>query len=439
MNTATLPRAGFSASSLAMTAPGTSGRWLARVLVGTLVAIVAALWWTPWVQTVGGTGRVAAYAPIERQQSIDAPVDGRVVRWFVREGSRVAEGDPIVDISDNDPLVLDRLESERVAVKGRIEAIKTRVTSIESRISSLEFSRTSAIDAAESRKRMAAERVTQADKGEDAAKAGEVTAGKQRDRVRKLVEEGLASMRTLELAELDHDRAVLEVDRAKAAKRASQSDELAMKSDLVKVKNDQTALIDDAKASLGSAKAELAGAQAELARIEGRLARQAQQKVLAPRAGVIHRIMAGQGGVQVKSGESLAILVPDTEDRAVELWIDGNDVPLVSVGRPVRVTFEGWPSVQFSGWPSVAVGTFGGMVAVVDPADDGSGRFRLLVVPDGVEPWPPSSELRQGARVQAWVLLEQVRLGWELWRQFNGFPPTVPHADAAKGTAKEKK
>ena len=36
--------------------------------------------------------------------------------------------------------------------------------------------------------------------------------------------------------------------------------------------------------------------------------------------------------------------------------------------------------MQFAGWPSVAVGTFGGRVAFVDPADDGGGDFRVLVV-----------------------------------------------------------
>jgi hypothetical protein len=39
-------------------------------------------------------------------------------------------------------------------------------------------------------------------------------------------------------------------------------------------------------------------------------------------------------------------------------------------------------------------------------------------------------------RANGWVLLDSVRLGYELWRRFNGFPPTVqpgPASGAAKG------
>ena len=36
--------------------------------------------------------------------------------------------------------------------------------------------------------------------------------------------------------------------------------------------------------------------------------------------------------------------------------------------------------------------------------------------------------LRQGVRTNGWVLLGQVPLGYELWRQINGFPP-LPSVD----------
>jgi hypothetical protein len=97
-----------------------------------------------------------------------------------------------------------------------------------------------------------------------------------------------------------------------------------------------------------------------------------------------------------------------------------------------RLNFAGWPAIQFVGWPSVAVGTFAGRVRVMDAVDDGKNRFRIIVVPDEEairsgtdEPWPRLDQLRPGAEVNGWVLLDVVSIGFELWRQFNAFPPTI--------------
>lgn len=167
-----------------------------------------------------------------------------------------------------------------------------------------------------------------------------------------------------------------------------------------------------------------ANIQAEISRIQVRLARQDSQFIISPIDGMILRRMTGEAGAYVKVGDILAELVPQTQSRSVELWVDGNDIPLIHIGEHARLQFEGWPAIQFSGWPSVAVGTFGGTVRVVDTADNGKGQFRVLVTPDRDDEWPEPRYLRQGVRVHGWILLSQVPLWYELWRQLNGFPPS---------------
>ena len=122
------------------------------------------------------------------------------------------------------------------------------------------------------------------------------------------------------------------------------------------------------------------------------------------------------------------MLVPEVADRVAEIFVEGNDAPLINKGDPVRLQFEGWPAVQFVGWPSVAVGTFGGKVLLVDSTSNEMGKFRVLVEPHvggGDEPWPSTTYLRQGVRAKGFVLLRQVALGYEVWRRLNGFPPVV--------------
>jgi multidrug efflux pump subunit AcrA (membrane-fusion protein) len=172
----------------------------------------------------------------------------------------------------------------------------------------------------------------------------------------------------------------------------------------------------------------VAEAAAEIARIDVNLSRQSVQIVRAPRNGIILRVFAGDAATFVSAGDVVATFVPDNADRAVELFIDGRDVALVRPGAKVRLNFEGWPVVQFSGWPSVAVGTFGGIVAAVDPSADRSGRFRILVTEDPADPtpWPDQRFVRFGSNARGWVLLEQVPVGYEIWRRLNNFPAELP-------------
>jgi multidrug resistance efflux pump len=413
-------------ASLAMVRSPQAARKLAWVFASLFVAFVIGLFLLPWQQTSTGSGRVVAYAPLERQQVIDAPIEGRPVRFFVREGSHVHAGEPLVEISDNDPEILQRLRQERDAVVARIEAARSRVSSLDERIEQLTRSRDNALSAAERRVQMARDRVRAAVQSVEASEAALRVARLNIERQRTLAEQGIASQRTRELAELDFARAETELARSRAVLDAARAEEQAVAADLVRVGTDGFAAIADARASRAAAQAEVASSSAELARLDVRLARQATQRVVAPRDGTVLRVMAGTGAEMLKAGDPLLVFVPDTDARAVELWIDGNDVPLLREGRHVRLQFEGWPAIQFSGWPSVAVGTFGGHVAVIDAVDDGRGKFRVLVVPDSQEPWPPGRYLRQGVRAHGWILLNRVSLAYELWRQFNGFPPAIP-------------
>jgi len=412
-------------------------RTLSRLLVALVVWLLVVLAVTPWQQSADGEGKVIAFTPLERQQVIEAPIDGRVVQWHVREGSRVKAGEALVDIADNDPELMNRLRGERDTVKLSVALAKERVATLEGRIAMLEDMRRSAVAAAAARVRVASQRVKASEQALEASRAASGTSKLNVERQRGLVKEGLVSNRAVELAELEFTRAGTDVERASAAMLGARSEESAAQSERLRVESEREAAVEEARAALASAQSDIARATGELYRVEVRLSRQEAQSVVANRDGVVQRLLTVDGNQMVKSGDKLLILVPDTRDRAVEVWVSGNDAPLVSPGRRVRLQFEGWPALQFSGWPSVAVGTFGARVAFVDPSDDGKGKFRVVIVPDEGEPWPDARYLRQGVRAHAWVLLDQVRLGYELWRQFNGFPPTV--AQPVDGDEKAKK
>jgi hypothetical protein len=61
---------------------------------------------------------------------------------------------------------------------------------------------------------------------------------------------------------------------------------------------------------------------------------------------------------------------------------------------------------------------------VIDYVDSKEGKYRILVTPDeSQEEWP--SRVRQGSGVRGWVMLDDVPVWFEVWRQLNGFPPSL--------------
>ena len=105
--------------------PPRVGVAVGRIMLLTFIAVAAFMVFVPWVQTASGTGSITALNPNDRLQEINALVSGRIQEWYVRDGSRVKVGDPIVRIVDNDPQLLQRLQAEREQVLAKLTASET--------------------------------------------------------------------------------------------------------------------------------------------------------------------------------------------------------------------------------------------------------------------------------------------------------------------------
>ncbi|MFN8578669.1 MAG: HlyD family efflux transporter periplasmic adaptor subunit [Candidatus Sericytochromatia bacterium] len=407
-------------------------KMLSFVLFSFFLAFVLIVIYMSWLQTLPGIGRVIAYAPLERQQNIEAPIEGRIMKWYVQEGTKVKKGDKIAEISDNDPEYFNRLKEQRNFLNDSVKAAKDRGESFRVLVSTLEESRRNAILAADLRVKMASERAIATDNQLIAAEAAYKTALLNYERQKALFEKGLTSKRNLELAELEYKRSIAEIDRTKATLNAARKEINALTADKDKIDRDGNASIANAKASLASALSEMARATADINRLDTTMARQSNQVIKSARNGTILRLIANQGNELVRGGEAIAVLVPDTNKRAVELFVSGNDIPLVTKSEEVRLQFEGWPALQFNGWPSVAIGTFSGKVALIDSTDNGKGKFRVVVTPNSDKDWPDIKYLRQGVRANGWIIVNQVPLWYELWRQYNGFQPVVNDEEEKK-------
>ena len=416
--------------SLQLARSSRQARRIAVVLLILLLNTIGLMMFAPWQQTITGEGYVVAYAPSERQQTLEATIKGRIVRWNpdLVENSRVAKGDFIAEIRDIDDLYADRLRGPLENTSAILESSKKIVEATEGQLNAYRRVQTEVEAAQNAYVQSAMQKVAAAEQKLAIAEAAIPQLKAAFDRAKELQAAGNIALEKLQ----EIERKLLESQGKVKEESANLS---AARAELMGKQSDREAYIHKAAAdvsyyegALDKTKAEVSKADKELHDMENKVARQnTQLMITAPFDGYVVHISSNGGSQLVKEGDPICTLVPYTEDRAVQIWLDGNDAPLVEAGRHVRLQFEGWPAIQFAGWPSVAVGTFGGTVVSVDMVDNGKGKFRCQILPDSTETvkWPEERFLRQGVRANGWVLLEQVPLWFEVWRKLNGFPPTV--------------
>ena len=415
-------------------------RWVARLLLLVFLLLPVALAFVTWQQTLRGRGQIVAFAPTERKQVVTALVGGQVRKWHVVEGSKVKTGDAIADIDDNDAELSGRLDAQRKFLFSRRAAATDEVGEQARAVEAQEKALAAAVGAAKANRDAAALLI---DVAKQARQNNEFALTFERRRFEmfeKLFKDkqfgGLESELSRDEAKMRSDRAATDVKRAEAEVRRAEAALLTGESLVLQAEATGLSSVATTRRDLRRAEQNVFAVERELQEIETRIERFKARFVKAPCDGVVFRISSdGQAGQFVKEGDELAVIVPDATDRVVELLIDGVDAPLIAAhmeqtgrGPHVRLQFEGWPAVQFAGWPSVATGTFGGRVRQIDPTDDGHGRFRILVEPEEMfdgDRWPEGMYLRQGNQAVGWVFLNRVTLGYELWRQINGFPPVV--------------
>lgn len=410
---------------------------LAQVLGAFCLLLIPVAFFVPWQQNVAANGRVIALDPLDRIQVIPAPVTGVLTEVLVQEGSFVQAGDLLARMRDQDPYFAARLVEQVEIAETKLEAADKMVDIYDQQRSFLKSALDQAVRAANFEMEVAVENLGALE--EDRRGYGANLEQKRADfeRKRNLFEGGATSEFEFQKAERDFLEAQAKVQSADKRVEQARSQRNAKEADIGKVQGAEQAKIEKLNSDQQDAISKRQLAEKELLEAKSRLQRQETQEVRAKRTGTVLRIHAASNADLISQGAPLIELIPETESLAVELWVRGVDAPLVSPGRKVRLQFEGWPAVQFAGWPSVAVGTFGAEVLFVEAHGNPQGEFRVLVVPDEeVQEWPNQRYLRQGIRANGWLLLNEVSLAYEVWRNLNAFPPSVqaPDSDSATGT-----
>jgi len=385
----------------------------------------------PWQQNINGKGKVTPFAPEDRPQNVPSIIGGRIEKWKVVEGQFVKKGDTLVIISEVkekffDPELLARTQKQIANKEDGLDAKNRKIIALEKQIDALKSSVAIKLKMAKN-KILQAQFTVKGEKGNfDAAKTNEELSRNQFERLNELYKKGLAS-----LTEIQNRTNKMQEAKSKAIESENKYDKaenelINARIDLNFIEAEYLDKISKAESILEETAGELFESQAELIKLRieysNLLLRSGFYAIKAPQDGYLVQVLKAGIGETIKENENLATIVPANTKTAVEMTVRALDMPLLFKGCKVRVQFDGWPALVFSGWPSGSVGTFGGLVQAIDRNADEKGNFRILVVQDPNDvPWPEL--IRAGGGVYGWAMLNRVPVWYELWRQFNAFPP----------------
>lgn len=384
----------------------------------------------PWTQNIRSYGSMTTYLPQDRPQTIQTVIAGRIEQWYVREGQLVKKGDTIVRISEIkekffDPRLLERMADQIRAKEGSQSSTADKVEALAKQIKALQQEKLLNLQKARNKVIQSRLKVNSDSTDLAAMKIDLDIAKYQGRRADSLYRKGLIALNELERRNLKVQESNAKLISAENKLLTTRNELINANIELNSIEAEFTTKISKAESDLQSALGYLYETQGEIAKMNIEYAnfsiRSGFYFVTSPQDGYVVQTRVSGVGENISEGDPVCTVMPSTSNLAVQLFVKPMDIPLLAKGRKVRIQFDGWPALVFSGWPNYTFGTFGGVVAVIDNIDT-KGHYRILVIPDpDDDPWP--RQLRVGSGAYGWVMLKDVAIWYELWRQFNGFPP----------------
>ncbi|MBK8847150.1 MAG: HlyD family efflux transporter periplasmic adaptor subunit [Bacteroidetes bacterium] len=421
----------------------TRRKTLPRILIALAIVIVLFLF-LPWTQNIRSSGAVTALKPEQRPQAINAVIAGKIDKWYVREGDFVQKGDTIVYITEIkeqyfDPNLIQNLSKQIQNKQSGIGSYTSKIGALSSQIMALQNAQVIKLEQARNKVLQADFKIKIDSADFTNATIAHQIAEQQFQRMKEMYDKGLKSLTDLETRSLKLQETLAKKVSAQNKFENTKNEYTNAQIELSSINADYNEKISKVQSDQATAFGAMYDAEADVTKMYNQLAnyniRNKFYYITAAQNGFITKAVKFGIGEVVKEGEELITIMPSDFELAVETYVNPIDLPLVSIGTAVRVQFDGWPAIVFSGWPTISYGAYGGVVVSMDKFVSPNGKYRILVAADPKEhAWPNALQL--GAATQSLMMLKNVPVWYEIWRQLNAFPPDY-YVSQAKNTKTE--
>jgi multidrug efflux pump subunit AcrA (membrane-fusion protein) len=415
-------------------------RWFFATLISAIVML-----FLPWTQNIRARGAVTTLMQEHRPQEIPTIIPGRVLKWHVREGDIVRQGDTIVQLAEVkddylDPNLVARTREQLDAKRQSVESYRNKSETAVQQISALREAMDLKMLDMDNKIRQQQLKI-RSDSMDLLAAGNDLeikTAQFRRQKV--MYDSGVVSLVQLEQRNQAFQESMAKRTSAEIKLTNTRQEYLRLQLERNGELQQYLEKISKAEGDRYQALSQVQSGTGDIAKLENQFSnytiRNGLYTVLAPQDGQVVKAKKAGIGEILKEGEMIAEIVPTRVEYAIEMFVRPVDLPLLAIGQNVRLLFDGFPAIVFSGWPAASYGTFGGDIAAIESNVSTNGKFRILIrEAPGEKPWP--RQLMMGTGAQGIALLKDVPVWYELWRNINGFPPDFyQSSDKDKSKAK---
>lgn len=412
-----------------------------------LLFILLIVIFVPWTQNIKGKGYVTTLLPEQRPQPVQSIISGRLEKWYVREGNYVQKGDTLIYISEVkndyfDPNLISRTQEQVNAKSESVASYQDKITALKNQLTSIKKSKLLKLEQIRNKIIQTHNKISIDSIDVIATKTNYDISKNQYSRTQELHSQGLKSLSDLQEKESKQ--------QGSYAKYLSQKNKLAnqknslinFKLELASTEQEYNQKISKTNSDIQSAFSAELEATSNTSKLENQLSNYEQRQhlyyITSPTNGYITKTLKKGTGQLIKGGTDILTIMPSIYDLAVEVYVKPQDLPLLKIGDHSRLRFDGWPALVISGWPEKSTGIFSGRIFAIDQHISENGKYRILIAPDKkTKQWPDN--LRVGTGTYTFVLLKDVPVWYELWRNLNGFPPDFYRTDEEKQDGKSEK
>jgi multidrug resistance efflux pump len=416
---------------------GSIKKWLWGMMILLLLIV-----FLPWTQNIRARGSVTTLRQEQRPQEVNTILAGRVLKWYIKEGDYVQQGDTILQLGEVkveylDPELLNRTQQQITAKQQSIAGYKNKAGTADAQTQALLQAQVLKLQSLENKLQQQQLKVT-SDSADLVAVNNELAVYKrQLDAAKVMLDSGAISLVDFEKRRINYQTAFAKKISAENKLSQARQELIVLRIEINSTVQEYSEKISKAEGDKFASISNAAATEADVAKLENTYAsydaRNKLYYIRAPQGGqVIQAKKAGIGEI-LKEGEMIVEIVPTNIQYAVEMFVEPMDLPLINIGQKVRFVFDGFPAIVFSGWPENSFGTFGGKVSAIETAVSNNGKFRVLVAEDPADKkWP--AQLRMGGGASGITLLKDVPIYYELWRNINGFPPDYYQPNTANSS-----